>query len=196
MLRLLGPFHSCWGKEQDFPSIHNFQRLHTVLKSFYVKKIMEFKNHQSNFLAPWFFPSSSPRWSMVLPSTETVGVQAKNLPLCHLYIYFNNNSCLTEDPWICLFVSTFTTLIQPQEEPPNQSFFFHFIFLRSVLWGFPGSSVSKETAVHETRVQSLGQEDLLEKEMETHCNILAWRTPWTEEPDRLQSTGSQEVDTT
>ena len=194
MLRLLGPFHSCWGKEQDFPSIHNFQRLHTVLKSFYVKKIMEFKNHQSNFLAPWFFPSSHPsdQWCHHPPKQWVF----KPKPTCHLYIYFSNNSCLTEDPWICLFVSTFTTLIQPQEEPPNQSFFFHFIFLRSVLWGFPGSSVSKETAVHETRVQSLGQEDLLEKEMETRCNILAWRTPWTEELDRLQSTGSQEVDTT
>ena len=36
-------------------------------------------------------------------------------------------------------------------------------------------------------VQSLGQEDPLEKEMTTHCSILAWRTPWTEEPGGLQS---------
>ena len=43
----------------------------------------------------------------------------------------------------------------------------------------------------ETRVQSLGQEDPLEKEMATHSSILAWRIPWTEKPDRLQSTGSQ-----
>ena len=34
--------------------------------------------------------------------------------------------------------------------------------------------------------QSLGQEDFLEKEMETHSSILAWEIPWTEEPDRLQ----------
>ena len=40
-------------------------------------------------------------------------------------------------------------------------------------------------------VQSLGQEDPLEKEMATHSSILAWRIPWTEEPGRLQSTVSQ-----
>ena len=42
-----------------------------------------------------------------------------------------------------------------------------------------------------TRVQSLGWEDLLEKEMATHSGFLAWKIPWTEEPDRLQSMGSQ-----
>ena len=48
-------------------------------------------------------------------------------------------------------------------------------------------------AMRETWVQSLGQEDLLEKEMATHSSILAWRIPWTEEPGRLQSMGSQRV---
>ena len=43
------------------------------------------------------------------------------------------------------------------------------------------------------RVRSLGLEDPLEKGMATHSNILAWETPWTEEPDGLQSTGSQRV---
>ena len=47
--------------------------------------------------------------------------------------------------------------------------------------------------MQETQVQSLGQEDLLEKEMATHSSILAWRIPWTEEPGGLQSTGSQRV---
>ena len=42
----------------------------------------------------------------------------------------------------------------------------------------------------------LGQEGLLEEEMVTHCSVLAWRIPWTAEPDRLQSVGSQESDTT
>ena len=41
----------------------------------------------------------------------------------------------------------------------------------------------------ETWVQSLGQKDPLEKGMETHSSILAWRIPWTEEPGRLQSMG-------
>ena len=40
---------------------------------------------------------------------------------------------------------------------------------------------------------SLGWEDLLEEGMATHSSILAWRIPWTEEPDRLQSMGSQRV---
>ena len=58
--------------------------------------------------------------------------------------------------------------------------------------GFPGGVVVKNPpAVQETRVQSLGQEDPLEQEMETHSSILAWSTPWTEEPGRLQPTGSQ-----
>ena len=49
------------------------------------------------------------------------------------------------------------------------------------------------SAMWETWVLSLGQEDPLEKEMATHSSILAWRIPWTEEPGGLQSTGSQKV---
>ena len=45
----------------------------------------------------------------------------------------------------------------------------------------------------ETWVRSLGQEDPLEEEMVTQSNILAWKIPWTEEPVRLQSMGSQRV---
>ena len=48
----------------------------------------------------------------------------------------------------------------------------------------------------ETWVQSLGQEDTLEKEMATYSSILAWEIPWTEEPGRLQSKGRQELDMT
>ena len=47
--------------------------------------------------------------------------------------------------------------------------------------------------MRETKVRFLGREDPLEKEMVTHSRILAWRIPWTEEPGRLQSTGSQRV---
>ena len=46
----------------------------------------------------------------------------------------------------------------------------------------------------ETQVQSLGQEDLLEKGMTTHSSILAWRIPWTEEPGGLQSTGLRRIE--
>ena len=47
--------------------------------------------------------------------------------------------------------------------------------------------------MQETQIQSPGWEDPLEEGMETHFSILAWRIPWTEEPDRLQSMGSQRV---
>ena len=66
--------------------------------------------------------------------------------------------------------------------------------------GFPGGSVVKKKKKHlsmqetqETWVQSLNQEDPLEKEMATHSSILAWRIPWTEEPGRQQSMGSKRV---
>ena len=49
------------------------------------------------------------------------------------------------------------------------------------------------SAMQETRVRSLGQEDPLEKEMATHSSTGAWKIPWTEEPSRLQSVGLQRV---
>ena len=48
-------------------------------------------------------------------------------------------------------------------------------------------------AMWETQVQSLGGEDLLEKEMATHSSIHAWKIPWMEKPGGLQSMGSQKV---
>ena len=54
-------------------------------------------------------------------------------------------------------------------------------------------TVKRLPTMWETRVQSLDQEDLLEKEMATHSIILAWKMPWMEEPGRLQSMGSQRV---
>ena len=56
----------------------------------------------------------------------------------------------------------------------------------------PGGADGKAT-MWEARVQSLGCEDLLEKEMATHSSILAWKIPWTEERGGLQSMGSQRV---
>ena len=54
-------------------------------------------------------------------------------------------------------------------------------------------TVKNLPAIQETRIQSLGQEDPLEKGMTTHPSILAWRSPWTEEPGGLQSMGSQRL---
>jgi len=62
--------------------------------------------------------------------------------------------------------------------------------------GFPHTSVGKESICNAGEVRFLGQEDPLEKEMTTHSSILTWRIPWTEEPGRLQSMGSQESDMT
>ena len=66
---------------------------------------------------------------------------------------------------------------------------------------FPGTSLVAQTVkrlptmltMWETWVQSLGREDLLEKEMATHSSILAWKIPWMVEPGGLQSMGSQRV---
>ena len=54
-------------------------------------------------------------------------------------------------------------------------------------------TVKRLPAMQETQVQFLGQEDPLEKEMAIHSSTLAWKIPWTEEPDRLESMGSQRV---
>ena len=63
-------------------------------------------------------------------------------------------------------------------------------------WGFPGGSAVKSPPVmQEMQVQSQGQEYLLEKEMATHSNPLAYEIPWAEEADRLQSMGSQKGQT-
>ena len=52
-------------------------------------------------------------------------------------------------------------------------------------------TIKRLPTMPETQVQSLGRENLLEKEMATHSSILAWKIPWTEEPGRLLSKGSQ-----
>ena len=59
--------------------------------------------------------------------------------------------------------------------------------IESLSPSFQADALTSEPAVKETWVQSLGREDLLEKETATHSSILSWRIPWTEEPGRLQS---------
>ena len=53
--------------------------------------------------------------------------------------------------------------------------------------------VKRVPAMQDIQIQSLGWEDPLEKEMATQCGTLAWKIPWMEKPDRLQSMGSQRV---
>ena len=65
-------------------------------------------------------------------------------------------------------------------------------------WKWVSQVVKNLPAMLETQitwVQSLGQEDILEKRMATHSSILAWEIPWTEEPGGLQSVGSQKTQT-
>ena len=63
----------------------------------------------------------------------------------------------------------------------------------SIYWASLVAQMVKLLATWEIQIRSLGREDPLEKGMATHSSILAWRTPWTEEPGRLQSMGSQRV---
>ena len=59
--------------------------------------------------------------------------------------------------------------------------------------GFPDGLVKNSPAMQETQVPSLDQEDPLEKEMAAHSSILAWKIPWTGDPGRPLSMGSQRV---
>ena len=68
------------------------------------------------------------------------------------------------------------------------------ILALQIIKDFPvAQRVKNLPAMQETRVQSLGQEDPLEKGMAIHSSILAWRIPWTEVPGRLQPVGLQRV---
>ena len=79
---------------------------------------------------------------------------------------------------------------------PQGVYFLLFKTLNKVGASLVAQLVKNLPVMQETWVQFLGQEDPLEKKMATHSSILAWRIPWTEEPGRLQSLGSQESDTT
>ena len=69
-----------------------------------------------------------------------------------------------------------------------------FLTLWPVGWtSLVAQTVKRLSTMQETSVRSLGWEDPLEKEMEIHSSILAWRIPWTQKPSRLQSMGSQRV---
>ena len=66
------------------------------------------------------------------------------------------------------------------------------------MWDPPSTGIEPTSlmspAMQETWLQSLGWDDLLEKETAIHSSFLAWKIPWSEEPGRLQSMGSQESD--
>ena len=71
--------------------------------------------------------------------------------------------------------------------------FIIFYLHQEIPWWNVAQTVKSLPTMRETQVQSLGREDPLEKEVATHSSILAWKIPWTEDPGRLQSLGSQRV---
>ena len=72
--------------------------------------------------------------------------------------------------------------------------FSHFYIIMSLCRAsLVAQTVKRLFEMWETRIQSLGQKDTLEKEMATHSSSLAWKIPWTKEPGRLQFMGSQRV---
>ena len=73
------------------------------------------------------------------------------------------------------------------------SFYFLPPFTPGLSWGLSGQEYACPCRRRETWVQSLGQEDSLEKEVVIHSGILAWRIPWTEEPGGVQSMRSQRI---
>ena len=73
----------------------------------------------------------------------------------------------------------------------RQLFVEHLLYAH--LYQLVAEMVKNLPAMQETRVRSLGRQEPLEKEMATHSSILSWKIPWTEEPGRLQPTGSQRV---
>ena len=103
--------------------------------------------------------------------------------------------------WISHHPNLFPYLIQLCSKPPPLCCYCKYIH---AICSWPNNSwaslvaqtVKNLPAIQETQVQSLGQEDPLEKGMANHSGTLAWRIPWTEEPGRLQSRGCQESDMT
>ena len=112
-----------------------------------------------------------------------------------IYIYLPEVSSYA----ICMFTFLLWNIVNNYNSLCNCQFFiFMYMCLIFVGTRFVGASLVAQTvrnmpAIQETRVQSLGSEDSLEKGMATHSSILAWRTPWTEELGWLRSIGSQSV---
>ena len=95
-----------------------------------------------------------------------------------------------------ILISRFTVRFQTgasNKVPKTIEVGFRRDFYPSIVASLVTQLVKSLPIMWETRVQSLGQEDPLEKEMATYSSTLAWKIPWTEEPGRLQSMGLQRV---
>ena len=105
--------------------------------------------------------------------------------------------CLMWFPPLALsfYLKTLLRLLKTMSLSSSLRFPFHFCLVKR--WASPVAHLVKNLpAIQETRetpVWSLGRQDPPEKETATHCSIFAWKIPWTEEPGRLQSMGSERV---
>ena len=106
------------------------------------------------------------------------------LPLIYTFYLFSSNSFFV---CLCIFLSS----EQSQRPNRNQWLMYPIAFNPGFPAGVSGKELSCQCKRHETRIQSLDWQDLLEEEMATHPNILARSIPWTEEAGRLQSIGLQ-----
>ena len=115
-----------------------------------------------------------------MANIETISLNGKrNFSLLVLETGSLRSEC--QQTW-CLVKSSFLLHRQPS---------FHCVLMKGA--SLVAQIVKSPPAMRETRVQSLGWEDPLEKEMATHSSTLAWKIPWMEEPGRLQSMASLRV---
>ena len=140
--------------------------------------------HEVAMSQTWLSDWTTILYSVDIPNFICSSVEGY-LGCFHLLAIMNNaimNICVQGFVWICIFIST--------EYIPKSGIAGSY----GNSTGFPGGSVVKNPpAMQETRVQSLDWDNPLEKGMAIHSSILAWRIPWTEDPCRLQSMGSQGV---
>ena len=109
---------------------------------------------------------------------------------------------ISQQPWEAGLIERVTPMLQRQKQPQRQ-WCLSSALVKQGRWqprpiheafdSLVAQRVKRLPAMTETWVQSLGQEDPLEKKKATHSSTLAWRIPWTEKPGRLQSIGSQRV---
>ena len=92
-----------------------------------------------------------------------------------------------------LYINIKCIILTILKHPVQWHQYIYIIVQPSSIFVSPAQSVKNLPAVQETQVQSLGGKDPLEKGMATHSSTLAWRIPWTEEPGRIQSMGSQSM---
>ena len=97
----------------------------------------------------------------------------------------------SETYYLCVCMS-FKIQLSIHQIPIHQSFIQE-AFTGCLPISLVAQTVKNPPAMQETWVRSLGEEDPLEKGMDTHSSILAWRIPWIKEPGGLQSMGSQRV---